>query len=703
VRKASIVLKHFENENGALLWKGDGEYLRIDPWGKDSARVRASKPTDVRDAEWALLAQETVEGAWKSASHVTISADGVDAEVRNGELVVKAHHAEKLNVSTGYEEFRCELSFWNAQGKLLFREIPSGGSLSLYARHYQPGTGGSYGVEVSFETPADEHLYGMGEYQQNVMDLKGCTFELAHRNSQASVPFVVSSAGYGFLWHNPAIGSATFAKNRTVWSAESTDQIDYWVTAAGSPAQIESNYADATGHAPVMPEWGTGFWQCKLRYWNQDQLLNVARTFKKKNIPIDLIVIDFFHWPHMGDFHFEKEFWPDPKAMCDELHSLGIKLMVSVWPQIALASENYAEMKGQNLLVHSRSGEDIGMMFEGPSQFYDATNPAAQKYVWEKCKQNYADLGVDAFWLDEAEPEFSTYDFSNYDYAAGPNQKIGNIYPQQYNRGFYNGQLEMGRKDEIVNLTRCAWAGSQRYGALVWSGDVGSTFADLRSQVTCAIHMGMAGIPWFTTDMGGFHDGDIDSEKFRELLVRWCQFSCFSPVMRNHGDRSALQPDGTMKETIRTAAGELRSPSGPDNEPWSYGEMVEKIFVKYIQLREVLRPYTRELFNAAHTSGQPLVRGLFYEFPSDAAATDVSDEYMYGPDLLVAPVMEFGARSRSVYLPGDGETEWLALGAAGSGAVKTFAGGQTIIVDAPLDAVPVFARNGVDHGVAGAL
>lgn len=698
------MINHFELDKNAVIWKGDGEYLRIDPWGTDAVRVRASKPMDVQDDQWALLEQKEIPGDWVTSVQVRVSEDGKDVELSNGEITVKAHHAEKLNVSTGYEEFRCELSFWNRSGKLLFKEMSAGGSLSLYARKYLPSNGGSYGAEVSFEAPVDEHLYGMGEYQQNVMDLKGCTFELAHRNSQASVPFVVSSAGYGFLWHNPAIGAATFAKNRTVWSAESTDQIDYWVTAGETPAEIESNYADATGHAPVMPEWGTGFWQCKLRYWNQEQLLDVARTFKKKNIPIDLIVIDFFHWPHMGDFRFEEEFWPNPKAMCDELHSMGIKLMVSVWPQIALASENYAEMKGQNLLVHARSGEDIGMMFEGPSQFYDATNPKAQEYVWEKCKQNYADLGVDAFWLDEAEPEFGTYDFSNYDYAAGPNQRIGNIYPQQYNKGFYDGQIELGREGKIVNLTRCAWAGSQRYGALVWSGDVGSTFSDLRAQVTCAIHMGMAGIPWFTTDMGGFHDGDINSEEFRELFIRWCQFSCFSPVMRNHGDRSALQPDGTMKETVRTAAGDLRSPSGPGNEPWSYGDRIEKIFVDYISLRDELRPYTRELFNEAHEKGQPLVRGLFYEFPSDTIAADISDEYMYGPDLLVAPVMEQGARARSVYLPGessiggsatDSEVTWTSLVTG-----ETFRGGQTVTVEAPLEVIPVFARNGKDHGVS---
>ena len=684
------------NDGHGLAWTGDGEYLRIDPWGVDSVRVRAAKMHEPLDLDFAL---ERPASGTSDQTTVSIDAEADAAELVNGEITVRAAAKHWRYGSSGYEEFRCVLSFHRtSDGKLLFEELPEGGSLNLQARHYEPIAGGDHAITASFVAPVDEHLYGMGEYQQNVMDLKGSTFELAHRNSQASVPFVVSSAGYGFLWNNPAVGEATFACNRTVWKARSAKQIDYWVTAGCDYAAIERNYANATGHAPAMPEWGLGFWQCKLRYWNQEQLLDVARGFKKRGIPLDLIVVDFFHWPYMGDFRFEDEFWPDPKAMADELHAMGVKLMVSVWPQVSIDSENYVEMKAKNLLVKAEKGEDFGMMFEGPSQYYDATNPAARQYVWNKCRANYADQGVDAFWLDEAEPEYGAYDFDNYRYHAGPNVQVGNTFPVQYNRGFYEGQLAYGREGQIVNLTRCAWAGSQRYGALVWSGDVGSTFADLRSQITCAIHMGMAGIPWFTTDMGGFHDGDIDSDAFRELFLRWAQFSTFLPVMRNHGDRSALQPDGTMKETVTRSDGTHRSPSGADNEPWSMGEEVEHVLVKFIKVREAMRPYTRELFEAAHTDGQPLVRGLFYEFPSDAAAADVADEYMFGPDLLVAPVVEPGATSREVYLPGGVGVTWTDLR---DGA--EYAGGSRVSVAAPIDSVPVFARNGADHGLAGLL
>ena len=655
----------------AIEWTCDGEYLRVDAWGANSVRVRSRLMQRPLDTDWALLPP----AAGAPAPSVTVNATG--AVLVNGEITVR------LDLF-GWQKDQLRLTFENTRtGKVLLREASDGGALRLRARAHHPLESGAESPVASFEPPAGEHLYGMGEYQQNVLDLKGSTLELAHRNSQCSVPFVVSSAGYGFLWHNPSVGRVTFAQNRTEWHADFCDQIDYWITAGDTPARIEAQYADATGHAPVMPEWGLGFWQCKLRYWNQEQLLEVARGFKERNIPIDLIVIDFFHWPLMGDFRFDEEFWPDVKAMTDELHRMGIKLMVSIWPQIDLESENYNEMRRRNFLAKTRTGKDVGMWWPRDSQFFDATNPEARQWLWEKIRKNYTDLGVDAFWLDEAEPEWGgDYDYAHYLFHAGPVGKVGNLYPQKYNQTFYDGQLSIGRENNAVNLSRAAWAGAQRYGALVWSGDVHSTFDDLKAQITCAIHMGAAGIPWFTTDA------------FKELFVRWCQFSTFLPVMRNHGDRGpnnhqVLDQRGNRITHVHT---------GDNNEPWSFGPEVERTMVKYITLRETMRPYTRELFAEAHESGQPLVRGLFYEFPGEEAVADIADEYLFGPDILVAPVTELGARSREVYLPGGEATTWTNLH---DGAV--YAGGQTVTVEAPLDVVPAFARNGKDHGLQGLI
>ena len=523
----------------------------------------------------------------------------------------------------------------------------------------------------------DERLYGMGQYQEEQVDWKGCTLELKHRNSQASVPFVISSRGYGFLWHNPAIGFVSFGKNRTTWHADAARQVDYWVTAGDRPADISRNYADATGHVPMMPEYGLGFWQCKLRYWNQEQVLEVAREYKRRRLPIDVIVVDFFHWPKMGDYRFDPEFFPDPAAMVRELKEMGIELMVSVWPQVALTSENYEEMKQQGLLMRADYGEQIGMRFVEDSMFWDATNPRAREYVWKKIKQNYYDLGIRVFWLDEAEPELGTYDFRHFRYFAGNGQMVGNIYPQLYSRTFYDGMRAAGQENP-VNLVRCAWAGSQRYGALVWSGDIMSDWTYFRRQVCAGLSMGAAGIPWWTTDIGGFHGGWTEKPEFRELLIRWFQWGCYCPVMRIHGDRqpsqSVCRKDGTPVLS-----------SGSDNEVWSFGEEAYPILEKYMHRREALRPYVRQLMAEAHENGTPLLRGMYYEFPDDPACDLLQDQYMFGSRYLAAPVMEAGARSRSVYFPAG--TAWKNVE---TGEIIT--GGQRVDVAAPLDVIPVFER-----------
>jgi alpha-D-xyloside xylohydrolase len=508
--------------------------------------------------------------------------------------------------------------------------------------------------------------------------LKGSVLELAHRNSQISVPFAVSSAGYGFLWHNPAIGEAVFGLNTTQWTAEACGQLDYWVTAGATPAQISANYADATGHAPEMPNFALGLWQSKLRYWNQEELMSVAREHKERELPVGVIVADYFHWPHQGDFRFDPEFFPDPAAMTSQLREMGVELMVSVWPQVAFASENYPELSRRGLLVRSERGHDAQTAFVEPAQFLDVTNPEAREFLWGKVKENYFDHGVRVFWLDEAEPEFASYDFDNYRYWRGPAAAWSNVYPFDYARAFFEGQRAAGQ-NQIVNLARCAWIGSQRFGTLVWSGDIHSTFDDLKRQITAGVHLGVAGIPWVTTDVGGFHGGDIADPAFHELLIRWFQFAVFCPVLRMHGDRRPFAP-------VAGADGRPRLRTGAPNELWSYGENVYRILTRHLRTREALRPYLGALMDEAHRRGAPVMRGLFYEFPDDPACWEAPSQFMLGSDYLVAPVVEPGARSREVYLPAG--AEWTNCG---DGA--RVEGGRWVEAAAPLDRIPVFARD----------
>ena len=655
-------MRYFETDGNSLVWRNRGETLMITPWGPDALRVRSCLMGEIRDDRWALKDPAECE------SHV-------EAEDERGRITVGALSAE---VTMDAWHRYATVAFYSGE-KLLIRETAPANALALKSRKFEPRLGGDFALTVTFEGQEGEHIYGMGQYQEETLDWKGATLELAHRNSQASVPFYISSRGYGFLWHNPAVGEVSFGKNRTTWRAESTKQMDYLVVAGSAPKEISFAYARATGFAPEMPEYGLGFWQCKLRYWNQEQLLNVAREYKKRGLPIDVIVCDFFHWPRMGDYRFDPEFFPDPGAMAKELKEMGITLMVSVWPQVALTSENYQEMLQKGLLVRAEYGEQIGMRFVEDSMFYDATNPRARKYVWDKCRKNYWDKGVRIFWLDEAEPEYGTYEFKNYRYHLGSAQQVGNIYPQMYARGFYEGMKECGMENP-VNLLRCAWAGSQRYGALVWSGDIMSRWEDFRRQVCAGLSMGAAGIPWWTTDIGGFHDGWPDREEFRELLVRWFQWGCYCPVMRLHGDRKPT-------ERVRRADGSDALPSGCGNEVWSYGEKAYPILKKYLFRREEMRPYLREIMHEAHTRGTPPMRFMAYEFPGDESFADVKDQYMFGGKYLVAPVLWPGVTSREVILPGG-----CAWRDADTG--KTYDGGQKVTLEAPIERIPVLERLG---------
>ena len=345
----------------------------------------------------------------------------------------------------------------------------------------------------------------------------------------------------------------------------SARQIDYWVTVGDKPAEILSHYADATGHTPELPSWASGFWQSKLRYRTQEELLEVAREYHRRGIPLAVIVSDFFHWEYLGDWGFHSGEWPDPPAMVDELKSMGTELMVSVWPSVSPLSANYEPMLDRGLLISSEQSTPVhttwperGMKSWIGVSLYDSTNPAARDYIWEQVEKNYYKAGIRVFWLDACEPEMKPTFPASLNFAAGPGLEVANLYPREHARGFYEHMLDCG-EEEVLLLCRSAWAGSQRYGAAVWSGDIPSTFESLRVQVRAGLNMAMSGIPWWTTDIGGFYKGDPDDPAYRELFVRWFEYGAFCPLFRVHGDRL---PNAAMSADM----------TGGPNEVWSFGE-----------------------------------------------------------------------------------------------------------------------------------
>lgn len=679
-------------ENNRLCIRSGNSMLWIDPWGESSFRVRMTAAPEMDKNDWALdepvkecvceYRSETVDTTdpwYKSDEYSQYHQSGVNHYLTNGKLTVKVN----------YEGW---ISFYNQKGELLTEEywrnrnrinrycVP----LRIDARELKCHIGSTdYELFARFEAFDDEKIFGMGQYQDDRLDKKGAYLELCHRNSQASVPFYISSRGYGFLWNNPAVGTVAFGNNKTEWYAKSTKKLDYFITAGDTPAEIAEHYADATGHSPKMPEYGLGYWQCKLRYRNQQEILDVAREHKRRGLPMDAIVVDFFHWTRQGDFKFEPRDWQDPKAMASELKEMGIETVVSVWPTIDEQSENFGEMADNGYLVAADRGNGLHMTWMGNTIFYDATNPDAQKFVWERCKENYYDFGIRCFWLDEAEPEYGPYDFDNIRYYAGPALQCTNIYPKMYAKGFYDG-LKAAGETEILSLVRCAWAGSQKYGVLTWSGDIHSSFRSMKQQLQAGLSMCTAGIPWWTSDIGGFLGGDISDEKFRELLVRWFEWGAFCPVFRMHGERSPwYEREQEYIDGVRQLT------SGQDNEVWSFGEDNYEILKKYLFIREKLRPYIRKHMDIASEKGVAIMRPLFFDFPADKKALETEDEYMFGSDILCAPVTDEGAREKTVYLPSGESWVYDFTG-------ETFEGGQTVTVPAPLDIIPLFTRKGSD-------
>ena len=426
------------------------------------------------------------------------------------------------------------------------------------------------------------------------------------------------------------------------WTSDCCSRVDYLVI-GGNPRQVTAALADLTGHAPQMPQWAMGFWQSRLRYETQEELLEVARRYRDLGIPLSVIVADYFHWTEQGDYKFDPKYWPDVKAMTEELHQMGTRLVVSMWPTINENSENYEYMSQRNMLMRTARGSDRVFPFYGWQAEIDVTNPETRQFVWSKLKENYIDNGVDGMWFDEAEPEIHPEQFDNLIWHAGRADQVALLYPYYYSKLVYDGFKEMGRED-IITLTRCAYLGSQKFASLVWSGDIPSTFDSLAHQVRAAQNMAMCGIVWWNTDVGGFYGADIESEDFRELICRWFQFGLFSPVMRLHGSRVR---HGQPHDIIE--------PSGDPNEIWCFGQENFEHLKELILLRQRLVPYIKQQMDLAAQCGTPVVRPMFFDHPEELCY-GLEEQYFFGDDVIFAPITAKGQTEKMVWLP---EGEWV--------------------------------------------
>ena len=510
-----------------------------------------------------------------------------------------------------------------------------------------------------------EGLYGLGQHQAGVWNYRGESVDISQENSNISVPLMVSSKGYGIFWNNTSRSrfNNRFA-NYLYISSEVADVIDYYFLYGPDFDKIVAAYRDLTGQAPMFGRWAYGFWQCKNRYKSQEELLGVARKYRDLHIPVDNLVQDWFWWNRKGEFVFNQNY-PDPKGMVDRLHNENFHLMISIWPFFEPGSANYDYMQNQGWFVDKFKYAKPPYHTDAMA-VYDATSPEARKYYWDQVDKGLFSIGLDAWWMDTTEPETEGQEENillDHKLAAGSGNRYVNVYPLLDTQAVYQGQRSASDKKRVFILSRSAFAGSQRNGVTAWSGDINSDWLSFRRQIPAGLNFAVSGIPYWTTDIGGFVFGNPTDPAFRELFIRWFQYGTFNPILRVHGTR---HPD--------------------ENELWSYGPDAQTILVNFDRLRYRMLPYIYSLAWKTTSEAYTPMRPLVMDFRTDSRAQNVGDQFMYGPAFLVNPVTEPAATIRQLYLP---ETRWYDFW---TGAAVE--GGRTINAAAPLDRLPLYIRAG---------
>ncbi len=517
-----------------------------------------------------------------------------------------------------------------------------------------------------------EAFYGLGQHQAGVWNYRGEAVDLSQDNTNISIPYLLSSNGYGLFFPN---GSRSHVNNRFVhafyYGSEVADALEYYFVYGPEFDALVAAYRDLTGQVPLFGKWAYGFWQCKNKYETQEQILGVARKYRDLHIPVDSIVQDWFWWITMGDPVFDPKRYPDPKGMIDDLHKNNFHLMVSVWPFFRPHADGqeavdpvYQEMDSRGFLVAKTIAPSFHPVGQG---LYDAFSPEARKRYWGLMNDGLFKLGADAWWLDTTEPETEgreTNILVTNKVALGNGARYVNEYPLLTTTGVYEGQRAASDRKRVFILSRSAYAGSQRNGVATWSGDVDPNWQTFKRQIPAGLNYSVSGLPYWTTDIGGFVGASPSDPAYRELFVRWFQYGTFCPIFRVHGTR--YEPN--------------------ENELWSYGPEAQKILTSFDRLRYRLMPYIYSVAWKVTSEGYTMMRPLVMDFRTDVRAQNVGDQFLFGPALLVNPVTEPAATTRPLYLP---RARWYDFWTG-----ESEEGGKAMAPATTIERIPLYVRAG---------
>ncbi|HKW17973.1 MAG TPA: TIM-barrel domain-containing protein [Terriglobales bacterium] len=714
--ESQFAIQQSHSDSNGITFQTTVGSMRVEMCGDRIVHVVAARTSEIPNPKVPVVTQPC------RANDVQVHVGKTDAQLSTPALTIT------INAATG------AIKFLSKDGETLLAEPKQGGKAFEVPSVFEAKT---WQVQQTFISPSDEALYGLGQHQEGIFDFREVPIRLAQANTNISVPFLLSSKGFGILWNNasltdfnpadesiaidPTTGKGKFTtgpkgnygfiltsdnhdqltldvdgqrvidiknfwtptsasgtvnleanheyevvahggkagvqlavrppSDTTTFRSEVGQAIDYYFFYGPALNQVISEYRQMTGEAPLFPKWAYGYWQCRERYHSQQEILDTAAEFRRRHIPVDALVQDWQYWGKYGwnAMKFDETYYPNPRKMLDQLHAEDLHMMISVWSKFGEDTDVYKRMSTKGFLVQG-------------TPWTDFFNPEAQKAFWAELKGGLFEDGIDGWWMDASEPEFDA--LKGKQTFLGSGESVRNAYPLYVTKAIYEGQRSTTNKKRVVILTRSAFTGQQRNAAASWSGDITANWVTLKRQISAGLNFSMSGLPYWTTDVGGFFrpEDQYTSSTYHELLIRWFQYGSFCPIFRVHGYKS-------------------------NAELWNYGPEVEKVLTEYDELRYRLLPYIYSAAWGVTNRGETLMRALPLEFSSDPKTRQISDQFMFGSAFLINPVISEGATQRSVYLPSG--ADWIDFWTG-----KRAIGGQTVTADAPLNRIPIYARAG---------